>query len=103
MGSISKRNRYEERWIDTYNGCFRRNMSEHGHCRKAFKTLKTMGVDHAMDQLRKSVVTSFHVGKNASVGWLHTHCRVSALDTVALDAMETKSIQDGLGSKLSHS
>lgn len=100
------------RWILSQNGTVTKqdgsthstlvtedDISEHSHCRKGFKTLKTMGVDHAMDHLRKSIVSSFHVGKNASVGWLHMHCRVSALDTVALDAMEAKAIQDGLGSK----
>ena len=56
-------------------------------------------VDTMMDTYLSSIKSSFHVGKNASIGWLHMHTRVSSLDTIAMDHMEDKSMEDGLYGK----
>ena len=68
-------------------------------CQELWKKLQDSDVDTMMDTYLSSIKSSFHVGKNASIGWLHMHSRVSALDTIALDHMEDKSMENGLCGK----
>ena len=75
------------------------DISMRNGCQELWKKLQDSDVDTMMDTYGSSIKSSFHVGKNASIGWLHMHSRVSALDTIAMDHMEDKSIENGLGGK----
>jgi hypothetical protein len=75
------------------------DISKHNNCRNLWNLLIQSSVDDMKLILEKSIISSFHMSNNASVGFLHMHTRVCALDTIALDKMEEKSIKDGIGPK----
>lgn len=75
------------------------DISMRNGCQELWGKLQDSDVDTMMDTYLSSIKSSFHVGKNASIGWLHMHTRVSSLDTIAMDHMEDKSMEDGLYGK----
>lgn len=61
----------------------------------AFLTCQTEGVDSVTDMINSTTESTFHVGRAASVGWLHLHVRPTCFDLISKIGMDEQASEKG--------
>ena len=65
-------------------------------CQESFQLFQQGQLQQLLDQCEESMKFSFHLGQQASIGYLHLHAYLGNLLTVAHDKMESKASEQGL-------
>lgn len=60
-----------------------------------FIKLQSYGYESVKQNIIDSIVTTFHVGESASIGYIHSHTRPTCFDLTSRENMDTLALQDG--------